>query len=109
MLKGRDTGYTETLDALVVALCRDYPRRETALERGSCTHRTGMEYRYINYQMADAAAEISGERLAPIYIEEIGNKIGYAHSQVDCVSETTYKEDKQSIKINIARKLHLLD
>ena len=79
------------------------------MQGGSCTERTGMEYKYINLHMADAAAEIAGERLAPIYIDEIGTRTGYAHSRVDCVSETTYKEQKQSVKINIAKKLHLLD
>lgn len=108
-MKTQDVGYTETLDTLVVSICADYERRRQALNLLKCTPRTAMEYRYINMKIDEAAEEIAGERLAPMYINEIGRKIGYAKSKVDCVSETTYKIEKQEIKINIAKKLHLLD
>ena len=104
-----DLGYTETLDMLVVALCRDFERRENAIAKRSCKTRTEMEYRYINYRILEAAEEIVGERYARIFIDEIGCRIGYAYSTVDCMSEFLYKERKKDMKLNIARRLHLLD
>ncbi len=102
-------GYTPTLDALVVALCRHYDRRATAVESERVTPRTGMEYKYLNYRIYEGAAEIVGERYASLYIDEIGKKTGYAATAHDAVSERVYKEEKQEVKINVARKLHLLD
>ena len=102
-------GYTPTLDALVVALCRDYERRAVAVASERVTPRTGMEYKYLNYRIFEGAAEIVGERYAALYINEIGRKIGYASSAHDAVCERVYKEEKQEVKINVARKLHLLD
>ena len=104
-----DLGYTETLDMLVVALCYDFERREKAIAERSCKTRTEMEYRYINYRILDAAEEIVSERYARIFIDEIGNRVGYAYSMVDCMSELFYKARKRDIKLNIARHLHLLD
>lgn len=99
----------DSLDALVRALCRDFSRRTAALERGGATRRTLAELRYLNIIIADAAAEIVGERAAPLYISEIGDEVGYAKSRVDDVSEVTYKRYKQLVKANIAKRLHLDD
>lgn len=98
-----------TLDTLVIALCLDYARRQRAIEEKSVAKRTDTEFRYYNFKIFDAVAEIVGERFAPRYIYEIGARIGYAKSSVDCVSESTYKDYKRMIKDNIARKLHLRD
>lgn len=98
-----------TLDTLVIALCLDYGRRQRAIEEQSVTKRTDTEFRYYNFKIFDAVAEIVGERFAARYIYEIGERVGYAKSSVDCVSETTYKDYKRMIKDNIARKLHLCD
>lgn len=108
---GRTTvdGYCESLDGVIVALCSDYPRRAEALAAGTGERLTLMEYKYLNYKMAEGAAEIVGERFAIPYITEIGRRIGYASSVADCISETTYKLKKLEVKLNIARKLHLLD
>ena len=102
-------GYTDTLDALIVAYCRDFQRREESVKQGYCTGRTSMEYKFLNFRISEAAMEIAGERLGGIFIEEIGNRVGFAHSRIDCLSESAYKIQKQEIKLNIARKLHLLD
>lgn len=102
-------GELDTLDALVIALCADYRRRRSAIERGEASRRTDMEYRYLNFKMLDAAMEIAGTRYGEIYINEIGGRIGYARSQVDHLSEVGYKLEKQQIKQSIARKLHLVD
>lgn len=101
-------GYTDTLDALIVALCLDYERRKNAVELGSVSSRCGMEYKYLNYRIYEGAAEIVSERFAPLYINEIGRKIGYAATEHPAISESQYKRDKFEVKINIARKLHLL-
>ncbi len=108
-MRRRDCGYTPTLDALVVAICADYARRETAIREEAVSLRTRMEYKYLNYRILEAAAEIVGERYAMLYIEEIGSKTGYARSKHDAVGEGLYKEEKREVKINIARKLHLID
>ena len=99
----------ESLDMLVVALCFDYSRRQKAIEERSATKRVDTEFRYFNFKMFDAAAEIVGDRDADIYIREIGERIGYAKSQMWQVSEVTYKNYKKLIKENIAKKLHLTD
>ena len=97
------------LDLLITALCLDYKRRKIAIESGVLSKRTDTEFRYYNFKMFDATAEIVGERFAEIYIEEIGKRIGFAKSNIDCVSEITYKNYKKMIKDNIAKKLHLCD
>ena len=107
-VKARDTGYTDTLDALVCALCADFDRRETALRCADMTTRVAMEYRYLNFRIFEAAAEIAGESYAKIYINEIGKRIGYAGSDIPAISESTYKLEKQQIKLAIARKLYIL-
>ena len=63
---GRATvdGYCDTLDALIVALCADFPRRAEAVLQNRSERRTLMEYRYVNFKMYEGAAEIVGERLA---------------------------------------------
>lgn len=108
-MKDTEYGYTDTLDGLVVSLCRDFPRREAAVREGRCTGRTAVEYKYINHKIKEGALEIAGERYARAFIDEIGRKRGYAVSDIDGMSESMYKLSKQSIKINIARKLHLID
>ena len=103
-----DKGFSDTLDFLIVALCRDFQTRERAIAENSCNRRTLMEYEYINIRLVEAAREIAGEEYGN-YIYEIGERIGYAYSRVNAASETDYKIKKKEVKINIARKLHLLD
>lgn len=98
-----------TLDTLVSALCLDYERREEAILTKSVSRRTETEFKYYNFKIFDAAAEIVGDRFAVTYIKEIGNHVGYAKTEIDCVSEITYKTHKSLVKQNIARKLHLCD
>ena len=99
----------DSLDILIVALCLDYSRRQKAITEHSVSHRVDTEFRYYNFKMYDAAAEIVGEKNAECFIEEIGRKIGYAKSSLYEISEATYKTYKKLIKENIARKLHLCD
>jgi len=101
--------YSETLDNLIVAICKDYSRRERAISENLCSARCAMEYRYLNSGILNAAMEVAGEVNGRLYIYEIGEKIGYAYSSVEDVSEGTYKQIKKEVKHNIARKLHLLD
>ena len=98
-----------TLDTLVIALCLDYSRRKEAIEARSIAKRTDTEFRYYNFKIFDATAEIVGWRMAEKYIDEIGNRVGYAKTNIDGVSEVTYKNYKRLIKNNIAKKLHLRD
>lgn len=96
------------LDLLVVAICQGFEERRRAIESGSYGKRTLMEYEYINRRVAEAAREIVGFDY-DIYINEIGNKIGYAKSEVCDVCETEYKRLKKEVKLNVARRLHLFD
>lgn len=98
-----------SLDILISALCLDYWRRQKAIEERMVTPRTDTEFRYYNFKIFDAAAEIVGERFATIYINDIGRRVGYAKTELNCVSEVTYKGYKRMIKDNIAKKLHLCD
>lgn len=98
----------ETLDNLIVALCLDYFRRKKLIEEGMIGRRCLVEFRYLNIKIYDAVAEIVGEGLAEIYIEELGKNVGYAKSElIDEISEVTYKKYKLLAKENIAKKLHL--
>ena len=99
----------ETLDKLVVALCRDYQRRREAIAASAYTARTLMEYRYYNLKIFDGAAEVVGKDAAEKYITEIGEAKGYANSEIHEVSEYAYKKKKSNVKRNIAVKLHLTD
>lgn len=103
-----DTQKVNSLDNLIVALCLDYFRRQEAIEDRSAPKRVDTEFRYLNFKMFDAAAEIVGEEAAEDYILEIGERTGYAKSVLYSVSESTYKIHKQLIKQNIAKKLYLV-
>jgi len=100
---------SDTVDMLVVALCADYERRKRAINQRTVSHRTEMEYRYLNFKVYRAAAEVVGEHAAPTMINEIGRKKGYAKTDMDEISEKTYKVKKKQIKLNIAKRLHLID
>ena len=97
------------LDLVIMALCLDYPRRADAILNKSTTHRTDTELRYLNFKIFDAAAEIVGERYAERFILDIGERVGYAKTEMDFFSEVSYKQTKKQIKENIAKKLHLVD
>lgn len=96
------------VDAVVVALCADFDRRVCVLRDGKVSHRVEMEYKYLNYKMLGAAAEIVGEESAILYIREIGTRIGYANCH-SLESERTYKNKKREVKYNIAKRLNLCD
>ena len=106
---GRDDVVVGTVEMIVVALCADYDRRSKAISERSVNHRTEMEYRYLNFKLLEGAEEIVGEYDAPMMIEDIGIRRGYAKSDLYYYSEKSYKMKKQQIKNNIARKLHLID
>ena len=98
----------DSVSGVVIALCADYQRRKEAIEKRIASHRVDTELRYYNFKMFDAAAEIVGDEYAEEFIREIGESIGYAHSSVDEISETTYKKYKKLIVENISRALHLI-
>lgn len=104
----RSLGYRDTLDLIVIAFCKDYMHRKEAIADGKTSKRTRMEYEYINERIAEAAREVVGDNFE-IYIKEIGAATGYAKSGISGICECTYKAYKKEVKINIARKLHLLD
>lgn len=102
------TGYCESLDRLISAHCLDYERRKAAISEDKMERRTLMEYRFLNYRIFTAAAECVGEQSAELFINEIGQRRGYAKSDTE-MCETVYKHSKLRVKIAIARKLNLLD
>ena len=97
----------DTVEQIVVALCRDYKRRAVGIVTPETSARTKVEYRYLNYKIADAVAELVERRNVPIFIDEIGSHTGYASSAVVGMSESVYKRTKVQIKYNIAKKLHI--
>lgn len=99
----------KTLDELIIALCLDYGRRRDAIRDGVYERRTLMEYRYLNFRILEAALEIAGERDAELFIKEIGERTGYAKSELYRLCEVNYKRKKSDIKRAIAIKLHLID
>ena len=104
-----DARIPESADALAAALCADYFRRELAIRENETPLRVRMEYEYLNRRIYTAARELCDkEEDALGYIEEIGAKRGYAKSRFT-VSEKTYKIKKKEVKLNILRRLYLLD
>ena len=104
-------GESKTLDGICVALCADFRRRARAIAERSLSRRTIFEYRYLNDRIFFATLSLVGEgESAYRYIEEIGNKVGYANSYfADEISEVTYKKRKAEIKRRILVALHLAD
>ena len=99
----------ESASLLASALCADYFRRERAIREEKIPLRVRMEYEYLNQRILAAACELcEREEDALGYIEEIGAKRGYAKSRFT-VSEKTYKVRKRAVKLNILRRLYLLD
>ena len=103
-----DAGYSDTLDYLIIAICRDFRTRQLAIKEKNFKRRTLMEYEYLNRRLIEAASEVVGDDYE-IYIKEIGERIGYAYSEIEDISETQYKDRKREVKINIAKQLHLMD
>ena len=100
----------KTVDMMLIAFCADYERREKALRNRTVSYRTEMEYRYYNFNIYEAAAEIVGDHLAEKYIADIGARRGYASTELaDCYCEKTYKTRKSAIKESIARRLRLIE
>ena len=101
---------SKSVDMLVVAACADYFRRKEAIANKSVSRRTEIELRYLNYKVYDSCAEIVGEESCELFIKEIGERCGFAHSELaDYLSEGSYKRVKRSAKQNIARALHFID
>ncbi len=99
----------QSADVLASALCADYFRRERAIREGDAPLRVRMEFEYLNRRIYTAAREIcEKEEDALGYIEEIGARRGYAKSRFT-VSEKTYKIKKREVKLNILRRLYLLE
>ena len=96
------------LDTLITALCADYPRRAEVIDRRSAPYNVIMEYRFLNYRIINAAAEIAGSRDAIYFVYDIGNEVGYAASDLIALSEVIYKQRKKEVKENIARRLSLM-
>ena len=103
----REREELKLIDDIVIALCADYERRKICAREESVPKRVRMEYLYINTRMLAAAGEIAGIYFAEIIIREIGSKTGYANSEIDSVSELSYKKIKQKAKRQIAKALYL--
>ena len=106
---GTGNAVKNTLDELLRALCADYERRRRLIEGREMPRRVDMELRYLNFKIYDATAEIVGEGAADMFIKEIGSGVGYAKSEIDNLSETTYKDLKRLARQNIAKRLYLID
>lgn len=95
------------LNKLIVSMCADYSRRQNVIENRTAPFNVIMEYRFLNYRIMNAALEVAGSRDALIFINDIGKNIGYAKSDICSLSESVYKERKEGVKQNIARRLSL--
>jgi hypothetical protein len=100
-------GIESSLDKLVVALCDDYRRRERILREGGLPLRHICEMRYLNAKILECAEEAALSD-AEIFIDDIGGRIGYVNSELNFMSESTYKRRKAEIKKSIAKRLYLL-
>ncbi len=100
---------SSSVDILVAALCRDFPRREKAIKDGFASRRTLTEFRYLNFKILEAVSEVVEAQYVMVFIREIGENIGYANTETEGFCEVLYKTLKKNIKENIARRLHLSD
>ena len=82
---GKRAVMVDTLDELVVLLCKDFLRRERMLACPEISHRTKVELKYINYKIVEAAREIVGNDYST-YIKEIGRAI----ENLSALSERTW-------------------
>ena len=98
----------EGVASIVSALCADYYRRAEVIAFKKAPYNVIMEYRFLNYRMVNAAAEIAGMRDAERFIYDIGNNVGYATSELYALSEKVYKSRKSDVRLNIARRLSLV-
>ena len=95
------------VDAVVVALCADFSRRQAAIEARCSPVRVDMEHRYLNFKIHEAVRRVcKSEDEAEILIEEIGTQTGYARSRTDDC-ELTYKRRKRRAMDAIAEALYL--
>ncbi len=97
------------IEGVAISLCADYFRRKKCIAERTVGKRVRMEYSYINAKVLDAAAGIVGTALAEIFIWEIGRCIGFARSEVNTMSELTYKTKKAKIKEEILRNIYYID
>ena len=98
----------KSLDGLVVALCADFERRQSAIQEKALPSRVLLEYKFLNLRILEGAIEIVGAKNAKLFIDEIGARRGYAKSLVEGLSEPSYKTQKAAAKLAIARKLLLI-
>lgn len=104
-----DLALPATVRMIVEALCADFDRRREAIRIGGVKRRTDTEFRYLNAKIINACSTAVGDELYEGFIYEIGARIGYAHSELDFLSESTYKKYKRRAMCAIARELHLVD
>ena len=96
------------IDAIVVALCADFPRRQAAIEARTARRRVDAEFRYLNFKIYEAVRRVClDDEEAEVLIEEIGKEVGYARSRLDYLSEFTYKRYKRRAIDGIAEELYL--
>ena len=101
------TTHEKSLKLLIRAQCLDYFRREEELEKADLPRRVRMEYAYLDSKIEEAVRSVVGDKLCLVFIEEIGEGVGYAKSKVYCYSERIYKEKKRECVRRIAKKLYL--
>lgn len=105
---GNGVNLDKSVFELVVAICGDFERRRKLIEEGRLPRRVEMELRYLNVKVYDATVEVVGDDNAEQFINEIGNKVGYAKTQIWDMSECTYKCYKKEVMKNIAKRLYLV-
>ena len=98
----------EGLERIIKDLYADYNRRALVMETRNAPFNVIMEYRFLNYRIMNAAVEIAGPRDARLFINDIGDEIGYGSSDLWILSESEYKTRKIKVKYNIARRLSLI-
>ena len=99
----------DTVKVVVRALCLDYPRRRDIIENHTAKSRVENELKYYNYKIYDSVAEIVDEKMVENLISDIGGRRGYTYSEINSISETTYKVRKQEAVYNIAKGLYLIN
>ena len=92
----------------VRAMCEDYERRKTEIQRGALPPATLGHFMVLNAAIDNALASCCEEGVREEIRRDIANQTGHRFTQLYYLSPGTYKDRKRKSKLAIARALGLL-
>ena len=96
------------VDKIIVAICKDYPRRKKALEHGRAHGQTKRYFLRLNNAIETALDEECDEWVRVDMLTDIAENRGFRKTRSCYVTQRSYYDSKRRVKHALARKLHLL-